>query len=921
MAASVDIPFDNIHPRVGVRVLLVEAGDYPIRPGSGFAPVSYGVLISWPRTIGPWFTVQAEAVGGRDAIGFGGEESDLLAMIARHKVEATPLAQEVAADGWARDNWFLIGSITRPAGVRLRFRVDTNSEKFVKDAQNATADGIPIPLTILYFDSTADQPDWQPVRVLLRPATPVRASRLLLALDIGNTSTTAAVLDPFDADADARSPLSARIPMLSAGLVPGSGGSVGRAAPGAPPIPSELRLDLFRTWLAAGDPPPDARRFPDLARFPADHAPNAVDYIVGDLVRLSPSARSVVMGAKRMGASRPNPGKPGTPAQFPTHPVAAAHRLIPAGGVATEMPDAPVALDVRAPLELIAARVFQHFREAYREWPAKVALTYPTTYSRHELRALRQAVQRGWLRMQAAGQTRGGPVPAEPELANLVRQLQEVVNGALDQDSQEKDPVIQLLVDEASAAAFFHLRRKIFDETDGGLAAFRYLYDSGLNMLLYDCGGGTTDIALVSAVVKPDLRTLHVTVRRRSGVRTFGGDDITRQVCRLLKARLANLVATERKRANLPVPPVVPLQPPANDKGWMKLADDLERFITATATFDPSDLLVPTRTLSAQPTERQQAAALALWRLGEQMKHALSAGPPAGATTGFTPIVEVKLPPLDRETNVLTQAIFPAQLVDRRADLLQLAEFRRKLEAITVTRTEIDAMVYKSVMGSIFNCNKLIHDVLEDSPGGVPEEVHWVVASGNAVRYPLLQKLLKQHLAVASLDDGRFTFDPDNAKDATAKGAALALATMESGGNQLDLRFDSDLHNRLPFNVGFKNARINGVTVLFAEHELYDDLAKRTKRQPARIALAELPAPNQLGTKQLVLLRQFPGDEGFSDFLAFEFPEGISGQHLLVSYDDSSEFEFRVTDGTTDGTARDLSGKEMYRAPALRGDI
>ena len=918
MAAPVDIPFDSIHPRVGVRVLQVEAGDYPIRPGSGFAPVSYGVLVSWPRTIGPWFTVQAEAVGGRDAVGFGGEESDLLAVIARHRVEATPLAQEVASDGWGRENWFLIGSITRPAGVRLRFWVDTNSEKFVKDAQNATAAGIPVPLTVVYFDSTADQPDWQPVRVLLRPATPVRASRYLLALDIGNTSTTAAVLDPFDADADSRTPLSARIPMLSAGPVPGSGGSVGRAAPGAAPIPSELRLDLFRTWLAAGDAAPDARRFPDLARFPTDHAPNAVDYIVGDLVRAGgSSARSVVMGAKRMGASRPNPSKPGAPAQFPTHPVAAAHRVIPAGGAATETPDAPVALDVRAPLELIAARVFQHFREAFREWPAKVALTYPTTYSRHELRALRQAVQRGWLRMQAAGQARGGPVPAEPELAALVRQLQEVVNGGLDQDSQEKDPVVQLLVDEASAAAFFHLRRKIFDETDGGLAAFRYLYDSGLNMLLYDCGGGTTDLALVSAVVKPDLRTLHVTVRRRSGVRTFGGDDITRQVCRLLKARLANLVATERKRVNLPVPPVVPLRPPADDKGWKKLATDIERFINEMSAFDAHDQLVPTRTPDGgQPTEERRAAALALWRYGEQMKHALSVeAPPPNAPAGFL-VGEAKLPPLDRETSALTRALFLAAF-PAPADGAQVAQFKKKLEALAVTRTEIDALVYESVMGSIINCNKLIHDELEDAPGGVPEEVHWVVASGNAVRYPLLQKLLKQHLAVASLDDGRFTFDPDNAKDATAKGAALALAAMESGGNQLDLRFDSDLHNRLPFNVGFKNARAGGVTVLFAEHELYDDLAKRP---PARIALAEL-TPNQLGTRQLVLLRQFPGDATFSEFLAFEFPEVISGQHLLVSYDDSSEFEFRVTDGTTDGTARDLTGKELYRAPALRGDI
>src|SRR5262245_66110816 len=78
-------------------------------------------------------------------------------------------------------------------------------------------------------------------------------------------------------------------------------------------------------------------------------------------------------------------------------------------------------------------------------------------------------------------------------------------------------------------------------------------------MLLYDCGGGTTDIALVKAGLDPDaVDVLRVTVLARSGLRGFGGDDITRAVCRIFKAKLAQKVAEARGRplkSNWPAPP------------------------------------------------------------------------------------------------------------------------------------------------------------------------------------------------------------------------------------------------------------------------------------------------------------------------------------------------------------------------------
>ena len=479
--------------------------------------------------------------------------------------------------------------------------MDTNTERFVKFVDSPAAEGAPVQLQVVYFDASARDADTQLVRVLLQPATPVQRARFFLGLDIGNTSTTAALLDPFDRNSPGQRPLTQRIPMLTTRPIPGHGGSIGASDPRGQPIPSELRFDLFRTWLPPGTEPPAPRRFPDLEHFPDDDRPNAVDYVVGELARTPGSpARSVVIGAKRMAASRPLPRRPGeTQPRFASQLVTADHRSIldpPVGNAQAETRPATIEVDVRAPLELLACRIFQHFREDQRGWPAKVALTYPTTYSRYELQALRRAVQKGWLRMQAARQGQADFQSDERELTERARALQVVARGPLDLDTQARDPVVQLLLDEASAAAFFHLYRKIFEEVDGGLAAFRYLYERGLNMLLYDCGGGTTDIALVKAVVEEDVRTLRITVLRRSGVRTFGGDDITRQVCRLLKAKISHTLAAERRRGGLPAPPAVPVRPPTDSAAWRRLGEDLERYIADMAALDPQDQLIPTRT-------------------------------------------------------------------------------------------------------------------------------------------------------------------------------------------------------------------------------------------------------------------------------------------------------------------------------------
>src|SRR5262249_20269387 len=195
-------------------------------------------------------------------------------------------------------------------------------------------------------------------------------------------------------------------------------------------------------------------------------------------------------------------------------------------------------------------------------WPRALAVTYPTTYSPRELEQLHEVVQRSWLRMQSRLQVPVEGVEEIPdanaELEGYVRSLQQQIFSRGMGSNGYDDPVIRLMVDEASAASFFFLYRRIFEEP-GGLPRFRFLYPRGLNLLLYDCGGGTADLALVQAGFDPDaVDVLRITVSARSGLRGCGGDDITRATCRILKAKLGLKVAEARNRPiklNFPPPP------------------------------------------------------------------------------------------------------------------------------------------------------------------------------------------------------------------------------------------------------------------------------------------------------------------------------------------------------------------------------
>src|SRR5262245_29882247 len=229
------------------------------------------------------------------------------------------------------------------------------------------------------------------------------------------------------------------------------------------PVVSNVRIDRVRSYEP---PPPGVRRFPSV---PKDDYPQTVNWVAGRLANpldgatgADAATNGLVLGAKRLIAGKD---------WQKTQKILASHRHTYSRIEQTEQ------IDVlnRIPAELLCCRLMQRFREATCAWPRALAVTYPTTYSPRELEQLHEVVQRSWLRMQSRLQVPVEGVEEIPdanaELEGYVRSLQQQIFSRSVGSNGYDDPVIRLMVDEASAASFFFLYRRIFEEP-GGLPRF-----------------------------------------------------------------------------------------------------------------------------------------------------------------------------------------------------------------------------------------------------------------------------------------------------------------------------------------------------------------------------------------------------------------------------------------------------------------
>ncbi|HEV3145076.1 MAG TPA: hypothetical protein VGZ47_14395 [Gemmataceae bacterium] len=881
------VSITDVYQRVGVIEHTHTSSPLDMRPKRPFDAKQYGVLVFWPRAISSWFSLRLQH--GDPAQDFK-DSPEAIDEVCR-TVGVKP--DDVASASFKQNNNYQVACVGRDAKITLTVRIDTDHEGFrqaVLDQEGAEQRKEFLQnVEVMFFDAKLLGTYFNQqgvISISVKPANPVPAFDGFAALDLGNTSSTLVALSLSNAfyKTDAIQIVNADAPR-------------GDLKQHIDPVVSNVRIDLIRSYEPQ---PPGVRVFPSV---PKDDYPQTVNWVAGRVASpqdgsasgTEPATQGLVLGSKRLAAGKD---------WEKTQKLVARHRRTYEKTEQSEQ----VEILHRLPAELLICRLLQRFREATYCWPRSLAITYPTTYSPRELEQLREIVQRAWLRMQVRLQSvpQGVEEPAaehDPELDRSGRALQQLIHSHRLGMEPGEDPVLHLMVDEASAAAFFFLYRRIFEEP-GGLPRFRYLYPRGLNMLLYDCGGGTTDIALVQASFDPEaVDVLRIKVLARSGLRGFGGDEITRTVCRIFKAKLAQKVAEARGRPlkiNWPAPPAASSAGERNRLSQHARA--VEDALLRLKELDPRDEFVPTTFNVHQmddTTNQRRDHALNLWRWGEMLKMKLGRSDSA-------PFLRI-----DRNMKGLAETLLKG-LSDAQAQ--QLAT---QIEKITISRWEVDALIEAQVLKSVKNCNNLIRDHLAlGQPDDAEQEVHWVVVSGNASQYPLIQELLRRELHVPFINEDRFTLDEKNLKHAVAKGAVLALSTIRAIGT-VQIEFDSDLSNCLPFDIAYKDLRNNTYPILYREHLRYDKLEKKK----VSIISDHSQASPQRKLEKFVLERRFPGDESFAPFLAFHFPDGIHGD-LEVAYDPEQR-EFSVRDVTTNafGELKDVTDNSIYRSPAQRGDL
>ena len=486
------------------------------------------------------------------------------------------------------------------------------------------------------------------------------------------------------------------------------------------------------------------------------------------------------------------------------------------------------------PAEVYISKMLQGMFFHRQSRPQSIAVTCPTTFTVSEVARLQRTVARAFHRANG---------------------------GTAEQFSDaKKDSFVPLVIDEASSAAFYFAYRD-FIVGPGQMPGFRYLYPNGLHMLLYDCGGGTTDLALVRIEAR-GAAELDIRVLGRAGHRQFGGDFITLQVFRLLKAKLA----------------VLKRQVPEFPKGAGKIADFLQSNRVAI------DKAIPTTfdlgQLQNADAQRRRKTTLDLWRLAESLKLRLSA-------TGVREVRPDGFHDECSEIDLLTQ-------VTSRIELPEGHEPSDVAALISVTRQEVDALVDPEIDATIGYANALIRSGMESlaeewkRSGREPPleilEVDRVYVVGNASRYPRIRERLldpEKGLHVRYLEERLANVRPEDLKNSVAKGAIVALRMRETD-MAVRVSWDTEFMRKLPFDMVGESLAQAGDRVLFRRGELY------SKQLQAWREIAPDARSGQPTTQKIRLDRRWPGEAAANPYLLFQFEEPIVGR-FVIRYDEDRE--------------------------------
>lgn len=601
--------------------------------------------------------------------------------------------------------------------------------------------------------------------------------------------------------------------------------------------------------------------------------------------------------------------------------------------------------------ELFLAELFKAFHREQLARAIPVTLTYPTTYSLGEITRLKSAVTRAFHRAML--------MPGLPP-AKVWDEMPKIIGEQ---------------IDEATAAAFFYLYRDFIDGP-GQTAAFKYLYPQGLNLLLYDCGGGTTDIALVHAFPKQIKRTdvdgrvretwqVKLSLLGRTGHRRFGGDNITAAMAVAIKwlmahkidpsipAPTADLPESQRTQLLVQINQILPTAwrcpatgaelhtEPSKIRACKIASRELVRFAEEVK-------IELSQSVDSQQDEPIKADLPGNSLLAKMIKHACAQGTQRG------PKVQEVLTQIRSNLRSLLPVV--NQMISDDVDLTVTAAnnlIRDRLVAPTsTTDCPIDPEATQpysghpqdngshpgnSHPGPDHPADTASADTSDAPHLAADACIHWVYVVGKASQYPLILERLRAQLNVADLQpaseqqprDCRLVLEKEMLKGAVARGAVLARMFSKKV-TDVEIVYDRKMPLKLPFEMSIRSPS-RGMRPMFQPDQFYHHLEPYEYDAADREPDDEYQmGPSDHGQK-LTVYRRWPGmagsgeNDGWEDYLLFEFPEDVQGTITIgyePLYEGSHEYGFVATSEHPHHRALGIdASQEMFRSPLQRGQL
>jgi hypothetical protein len=511
----------------------------------------------------------------------------------------------------------------------------------------------------------------------------------------------------------------------------------------------------------------------------------------------------------------------------------------------------PVPIPAHDPAEIFISHMFAAFLHFVRKEPKRVAITCPSTFSETEANRVRIATVNGLRRA-----LRQRPLlPPEKQIAETA-----AAN------------TVKPCLDESTAAAFWFIQQEVLERRGRGAIEFQYLYPKGMNVLIYDCGGGTTDISLVKVGYAPSTTRLKIDVLGRRGHRTFGGDFITLQYAKYLKYQIY-----------------------ARSKGEPD-DDEFAQFIAESTRVTKQPLLASVNevlpTLFDTSAPRVGAVADArtrawwLWNLAERLK---CIGFEADETNESHKTSDYRSDEFDNFFLRIEPAVPQGDEKKRLSSKIGRTGF-------AVEKEHIRTMLAPVLDETIRYANELIKGRLPKD-----EEIHRVYLVGNASRFPIISERMldaEHGLSVRFLSEKLVRGGPSRTdgacpsisyadlKNCVAKGAAVAIALQTQQKAIAD--WDEDVMKKLPYSIEYQDPTRAYPRVLFkcGTH------MKRSTEAEETIQI-HADAKGRVLTDRIRLSRRWPGagDKELEEFIVFRFKDALVEGRYKVSYDGEGGFD------------------------------